>query len=62
MIKRLIIKKIAIFSTALAFTIIVSCGTKDDKNIIEPYPTSDTNKVEHKNDPLVNDSLNSRTP
>ncbi|MBA3665728.1 MAG: hypothetical protein H0W61_16215 [Bacteroidetes bacterium] len=50
-------KKIAVFFSALILTIIVSCGAKDDKNVAEPYPTTDTTKkVEHKND-AEHDSL-----
>lgn len=51
MIKQLLIRKITVFAAALTLTIIVvSCGAKDNKNLVEPYPSTDTTKVEHKND------------
>lgn len=46
-------KKSIICFLSLTFTItLVSCGgTRDDKNIAEPYPTTDTTKkMENKND------------
>jgi hypothetical protein len=52
-VKTLIMKKTFIYLLSLSFALaVVSCGgTRDDKNIAEPYPTTDTTKkVENKND------------
>ncbi|MCW3077701.1 MAG: hypothetical protein JWO32_2310 [Bacteroidetes bacterium] len=52
-------KKITLFSSAFLLLVMVSCGgAQDDKNIAEPYPTTDTTKkVENKND-MNHDTLN----
>ena len=59
MIRKFIFRKALIFTVSLSFTIIVySCnGAKDDKNEVEPYPTTDTTQhMEHKNDDQKHDS------
>jgi len=59
MIRKFIFKKVTVFIASLSLTIIVfSCnGAKDDKNDVEPYPTTDTTQhMEHKNDDQKHDS------
>ncbi|MGZ3901848.1 MAG: hypothetical protein ACXVNM_13695 [Bacteroidia bacterium] len=65
MIKKFIIKKLAIFLISLTSTIIVfSCNAKDDKNKEETYSTIDTSQpLERKNDnAMLRDSMSSRIP
>ncbi len=59
MIKKYNMKKITLFSLAFLLMGMVSCGgARDDKNIVEPYPTTDTSKkVENKND-MNHDTIN----
>ena len=45
-------KKTILFTAALLFNILISCGTKDEKNEVEPYPNYDTtSRMENINDP-----------
>ncbi|MBI2723148.1 MAG: hypothetical protein HYX39_13325 [Bacteroidetes bacterium] len=58
MIKKYFIKRTTAFTAALLLTICVSCYTKDDKNVAEPYPTTDTTQnMENKNDDVARDTL-----
>lgn len=59
MIKKYFIKKTTASIAALLLTICVSCYSKDDKNEVEHYPTTDTTQhMEHKNDDASGDTLN----
>jgi hypothetical protein len=56
-------KVILMIASFAAGIVLTNCehGAKDDKNEVQPYATTDTNKIEKKHDPFQ-DSTNKSDP